>query len=205
MQKVDIILVSIWGVRLASHIGRRKIGKPEDFRYVKWRKDWGAWFPIRSYLQNFLFQGVLALIVSATTIVIANSATNTTNPIHWWQIAGILLWVFGFSFEAIGDWQLARFLKTNKTPGKIMSVGLWKYTRHPNYFGEVTQWWAIWIISLSLSNSLPAIVSPLLITFLIVFVSGVPMLEKKYKDNPTYQKYALKTSKLIPMIPKKGV
>ncbi len=202
VQYLDVLLVSIWGIRLAYHIGVRKIGEPEDWRYAKWRNEWGKYFIIRSYFQNFLFQALLATIVSASTIVIANNSAQV--GIKPWQYVAIAIWLFGFLFETIGDRQLSKFLKTKK-PGQIMTTGLWKYTRHPNYFGEVTQWWALWVLCLGYQYSLVAIISPLVITSLILFVSGIPMLEKKYMENPEFVKYAKRTSKFFPLKPKKEV
>ena len=202
-QLIDVSLVIIWGTRLAFHIGKRKIGKPEDWRYSKLRKDWGKWFLFRSLMQNFLFQAGLALIISLSTIVIAHSAIKTSSSIYWWHILAIGLWIFGFLFEVVGDWQLSRFLKTRTNNETIMSKGLWRYTRHPNYFGEVTQWWALWLLCIGYPYSFIAIVSPLLITYLILYVSGLPLLEKKYQDNHKYQEYALRTSSFVPMPSKK--
>jgi len=203
IQIIDVALVVLWGTRLALHIGKRKIGKPEDWRYSKWRKDWGKWFVFRSLAQNFLFQAVIALIISLSTIVIAHSVIKTSSSIYWWQVLAIGIWLFGFLFEVIGDWQLSRFLKTRTNNKTVLSKGLWRYTRHPNYFGEVTQWWALWLLCISYPYSFIAIASPILITYLILYVSGVPLLEKKSQNNPEYQKYALRTSRFVPLKPKK--
>jgi steroid 5-alpha reductase family enzyme len=194
-------LVIIWGFRLAMHIGNRRIGNPEDYRYAAWRKKWGKNFEIRSYFQNFLMQGGLALIISASTIVAA-FATKANGQLQPWQFIGVAIWLIGFSFETIGDWQLAKFIKSRKKSDAIMQSGLWRFTRHPNYFGEVTQWWGIWIIIFSLPYGWFALISPLTITALILFVSGVPMLERKYKKNPQFQAYAKRTSAFLPMPPK---
>jgi steroid 5-alpha reductase family enzyme len=203
VQIISAVLVSIWGLRLTWHIAKRKINKPEDFRYAKDRTKWNDSFAIKSYLKHYLFQAFLAVVIS-TSIIVAAYADSTYNTLSWWQWLGILVWLMGFAFESIGDWQLSRFLNSKKSKDTVMKTGLWKYTRHPNYFGEILQWWGLWLLVLGLPYSFWAIISPLAITFFIVFVSGVPLLEKKYKNDKKYQAYAKRTSILIPLPPKKG-
>ncbi len=119
-----------------------------------------------------------------------------------WVAAGVITWGLGFYFETVGDYQLAKFVTNPSNKGKIMDQGVWQYSRHPNYFGEVTQWWGLWLIlaaaNLPLEYKLLGLAGPLTITTLIMFVSGVPLLEKKYADNPAYQKYAKRTNKFFP-------
>ncbi len=194
-------LVLVWGTRLAWHIYRRNRGKTEDFRYAQWRTDWGKWFYLRSYLQVYLLQGFLLLLVIAPITVVASRAGQPA--LGWLDVVGLLVWLLGFYFEARGDRELKEFLAVPANKGKVMDQGLWAYTRHPNYFGEVTMWWGIWLISLTSPFGVWGVVGPLTITGLILFVSGVPMLEKKYKDNPAYQEYARKTSKFVPWWPKR--
>jgi steroid 5-alpha reductase family enzyme len=121
----------------------------------------------------------------------------------WLDAAGALLWVIGFLFEAVGDYQLARFKANPENKGKIMQSGLWKYTRHPNYFGESVMWWGIWIIALNVDYGWTAVVSPVVITLLLLKVSGVSLLEKHYSDNPKYRDYARRTNAFIPWFPGK--
>lgn len=194
---IVMILVTIWGVRLSLHIFPRLQKKNEDFRYAKWRKDWGKWVYVRSYFQIFMLQGLFMLIISASTMV----AVNGVETMYRYNYLGIALWAFGFYFEALGDYQLKRFIGNPKNKGKIMTSGLWKYTRHPNYFGEVTLWWGLWLVVIGVAYWPIAVISPVAISLLIYFVSGVPMLEKKYADNKDYKKYAAKTSKFFPMPP----
>lgn len=198
-QYVITILVVLWGLRLAIHIGTRNLGKGEDFRYKKWREDWGRWFLVRSYLQVFLLQGALMLLIALPVIIAAESIVTFT-PL---SVFGVVVWAFGFYFEAVGDWQLRQFIRHSENNGKIMQSGLWKYTRHPNYFGEVVQWWGVWLIIADSMFALLGIVGPATITFLILFVSGIPMLERKYADNPAFQEYARRTSVFLPLPPKK--
>ncbi len=189
-------LVSVWGLRLAWHIHTRNKGKTEDYRYLAWRKEWGKWFYIRSYFQVYILQGAfLFLIVSP--ILLINKTTGTSLGLL--DIVGVFVWLVGFYFEAVGDAQLARFMKDPANKGKLMQDGLWAYTRHPNYFGEVTQWWGLWLIALSVPYGFLGIIGPLTITFLILKVSGIPMLEKKMEENPNFAEYKRKTSVFIPL------
>lgn len=193
-------LVTAWGMRLSLHIYFRNKNKSEDFRYKAWREEWGTSFYGRSYLQVFLLQGLFLLIIISPVIHAAVAMPYAWNTFTW---IGLLCWMIGFCFQAVGDRQLAVFIRNKKTYGAIMQSGLWKYSRHPNYFGEIMMWWGIFIITIPYPNSLYFIAGPLTITLLLVFVSGVPMLEKKYKGNPAFEDYKKRTSVLIPLPPKK--
>lgn len=190
------VLVTVWGGRLAWHIHRRNRGKKEDYRYAQWRKDWGKWFVLRSYAQVYLLQGILLFCISLPVLFIARSSES---GLQAFDIVGCIVWAVGFYFESIGDSQLARFLKDPKNAGKLMQSGLWRYTRHPNYFGEVTQWWGIWLIALNVPYGWIGIIGPLTITILILKVSGIPMLEKKMKEHPDFAAYERSTSVFIPL------
>lgn len=194
------LLVTVWGLRLFYHIVKRNWGKPEDFRYAAWRKEWGKWLVPRAFLQIFMLQAFFMAVI-AYPVIAANTSMDA--PFSIWAVIGALAWAKGFYFEAVGDWQLKKFIKNPGNKGKIMKDGLWKYTRHPNYFGEATMWWGIFIIGIGSDSGMLGIISPLAITILLVFVSGVPMLEKKYADNEEFQAYKKITSKFIPWFPKK--
>jgi len=194
------ILVSIWGLRLAWHIYTRNKGKKEDSRYLLWRKEWGKWFYLRSYAQVYLLQGILLFLIILPVLLVNK---NAGQAFGFLDITGIAIWLIGFFFESVGDAQLAKFIKNPLNKGKIMQGGLWRYTRHPNYFGEVTQWWGIWLIVLSVPNGWFGIIGPVTITFLILFVSGVPLLEKKYTGRVDFEEYKKRTSIFIPLPPKK--
>ena len=194
------ILVSIWGLRLAWHIHTRNKGKAEDYRYLAWRKEWGEWFYIRTYFQVYLLQGLFLFLIVLPVLLINKSAGAQLGILDF---VGIVVWLVGFYFEAVGDAQLARFIKNPENKGKLMQSGLWAYTRHPNYFGEVTQWWGIWLVALSVPSGALAIISPITITFLILKVSGIPMLEKKMAEHPDFADYKRRVSVLIPLLPKK--
>ena len=193
-------LVLIWGMRLAIHIAIRNRGRGEDFRYAKWRKEWGRWFVLRSYFQVFMLQGVLLFFI-AFPIVFVNFSDRPDLTLV--DFLGFGVWCIGFVFEAVGDYQLKQFKKRPDNKGKIITTGLWKYTRHPNYFGEAAMWWGLFLISLSVENGWATIISPLLITFLLLRGSGVAMLEKKYAGNAEFEAYAKRTNAFFPWFPKK--
>lgn len=193
------LLVMIWGLRLAFHIYKRNRKKQEDYRYMQWRNDWGKWFLLRSYLQVYLLQGFFLFMIVFSVVFINKSSIST---ISFYDIFGFVVWLIGFFFEVVGDYQLAQFIKNPENKGRIMQTGLWKYTRHPNYFGEVTQWWGIFIIGLSLQYGFITIISPITITILILFISGIPLLEKKMLENSEFIEYKKRTSMFIPMFPR---
>ena len=194
------ILVSVWGLRLAWHIHRRNAGRTEDYRYAAWREAWGEWFCLRSYAQVYLLQGILLFVV-ALPVLLANRSIG--KPFGLLDFVGTLVWLFGFLLEVVGDSQLAKFIGDPANKGKLMRSGLWRYTRHPNYFGEVMQWWGIWLIALSVPNGWISVIGPLTITVLILKVSGIPMLERKMAENPEFAKYKLRTSAFFPLPPRK--
>lgn len=197
-----LILVSIWGLRLSIYLTWRNYGKGEDFRYKEFRKKYGEnryWWV--SFFQTFLLQGVLMWLISAPLLG-AQFEGADRNP-GLLDFAGILLWIIGFTFEAGGDFQLARFKSDPSNKGKVLDKGFWKYTRHPNYFGDSAVWWGYGLICLSAGSYLPVLGS-ILMTALIIKVSGVALLEKSLKDQkPQYREYIEKTSTFIPWRPKK--
>ena len=193
-------LVIIWGARLAVHIGKRNWGRGEDKRYAKWRRDWGKWFIPRSFVQIFMLQGMLLLIIAYPVILVNHSART---GLTWLDAAGAFIWIIGFLFEAVGDYQLARYKADPENKGQIMQSGLWKYTRHPNYFGESVMWWGVFLVALNADYGWTAIISPMVITILLLKVSGVSLLEKHYSDNPEYRDYARRTHAFIPWFPRK--
>lgn len=190
------MLVTVWGLRLAYHIWRRQRGKSEDPRYAAWRQTWRR-FRLRSYLQIYLLQGALLWVIALPILVIHSSSVS---PFGLLDTFGILVWLTGFAFESIADCQLQSFLTHHR--GEIMQQGLWRYSRHPNYFGEVLQWWGIFLIALSVPHGLWTIVSPLTITVLILFVSGIPMLERRYAGRVDFEDYKKRTSVFFPLPPK---
>jgi steroid 5-alpha reductase family enzyme len=194
------VLVSVWGLRLAWHIHARNRGKAEDYRYLAWRREWGRWFYPRSYAQVYLLQGALLFLISLPVLIINRNASGTFGLLDG---IGACVWLFGFFFESVGDAELARFVKDPANKGKLLQSGLWRYTRHPNYFGEVAQWWGIWLVALGVRGGWFAIIGPLTITLLILKVSGIPMLEKKLAENPNFTEYSRRTSVFFPWFPKR--
>ena len=193
-------LVTLWGMRLALHIFTRNRGKKEDHRYEDMKKAWKGNFYINSYLRVFLSQGFLMLLISIPVIFINSSDVQGIDLL---SIIGASVWLLGFFFESVGDYQLSQFIKDPKNKGHVMQSGLWRYTRHPNYFGEVTQWWGVWLIAASIPNGFITIIGPLVITLLIFKVSGIPLLEKKYAGRPEWEEYKKKTSMFFPLPSKK--
>ena len=194
------ILVSIWGLRLAIHIHARNKGKQEDYRYEAWRKEWGKWFYLRSYLQVYILQGALLFLIVLPVLFINK---NSGPGFVWSDYLGLIIWSVGFYFESVGDLQLANFIKNPQNKGKIIRTGLWAYSRHPNYFGEVTQWWGIFVLALSSPASYLSIIGPITISFLILKVSGIPLLEKKLAENPEFENYKKEVSVFFPLPPKR--
>lgn len=194
-------LVIIWGMRLTIHLGVRNIGKGEDYRYVLMRKKRGDSWWLLSYPFVFLFQMSLMLIISLPVVwVLASTEGRSIGPL---EIIACLLWAVGFVFESVGDYQLKRFKETRSGIEQILNTGLWKYTRHPNYFGDALQWWAFFLFALPLLNGWLTIISPIVMTLFLVKVSGVAMLEKGLqKTKPHYAEYIAKTPAFIPWFPR---
>lgn len=200
-QLVALTLVSLWGLRLSLHIYLRNRGKKEDYRYSAWRKAWGKWFYLRSYFQVYVFQGIMLFLIISPVLVIMRFGGPELGLL---DVFGVLVWWTGFFFESVGDMQLTRFLKDKKNKGKLMQSGLWKYTRHPNYFGEVLGWWGIFVIALSVPYGIYSVIGPLTITVLILKVSGIPLLEKKMKEHPDFKEYSRRVSVFFPLPQKKN-
>lgn len=201
-------LITIWGLRLSTRIYLRNKGKPEDFRYKNWRDTW-KWFKTRSFFQIYVLQGAIILGISFVAIFTNSHMSENVNILL--VVVGALVWLDGFLFESIGDYQLDQYIKKQAAikaagqtpPTTVMTTGLWSLTRHPNYFGEVAMWWGLFIITLSLSGGWMTIISPLIITYLLLKVSGIPMLEAKYKGNSEYEEYQRKTNAFFPWPSKK--
>lgn len=193
-------LVTLWGIRLALHIGLRNWGKPEDFRYAKWREENGTrWWWI-SYLKVFVLQGFLMWIISMPIITAQSSGFPAIlTPL---DLLGALVGLIGLLFEAVADLQLTFFKRDTSNKGKILTTGLWKYSRHPNYFGEAVVWWGIYIIALA-AGAWWTVFSPILMTWLLLRVSGVAMLERTMQSKPGYEEYMKKTSAFFPWFSKK--
>lgn len=199
------VMISLWGFRLSLYLYLRNWHKPEDFRYVAMRKDWkGPYEKVHAFFKVFMLQGLFAFLMSFTfTSSIALEGSLNVYIL----IVGIVLFSVGFFFESVGDHQMRQFKKDPSNKGLLMTKGLWKYTRHPNYFGEVAVWWGIFITALSVQATTLQIIllgiSPLTITYLLLYLSGIPMLEKKYEERDDFKHYKSKTSSFFPWFPKK--
>ena len=195
-----LTLVSVWGVRLGLHIGLRHRGRGEDFRYRRFREEWGDTIVWRSLLQIYLLQGAVVLVI-ATPILLAIAAPGGRLGVA--DGIGVLLFAAGFLFEAVSDWQLTVFKRQGENRGRLIRSGLWRFSRHPNYFGEALLWWGIFLIGLGAGSGWYGLVSPLVIAFLLLKVSGIPMLEAKYRDNPEFADYKARTSAFFPWFPRR--
>lgn len=198
---IALILIAIWALRLSFYIFKRNYMKPEDFRYKKWRNEWGRSFYIRSFFQIFMLQAFLQFIIVLPVIL---SYANKKPPNMIVFFAGAAVFLIGFAFEAAADKQLKDFKKDPGNKGRIIKSGLWKYSRHPNYFGEFVIWTGVFILSLGRGVGIIGVVSPLMMYLLLNYVSGVPLLEKKYAGNPEFEEYKKETSVFFPCFKVRG-
>lgn len=196
-------LVTAWGMRLSLYLTWRNWGKGEDSRYEAWRNKSASTFWLQSLFKVFVLQALFLWVISLSMQFAQMSAVP--ERLTLWDIFGALLWLIGFCFEAAGDAQLAAFKADPKNRGKVMNRGLWAYTRHPNYFGEALIWWGIFIIGLSTPNSWWTVISPIVITAVLLKMTGIPLSEALLVERrPGYAEYIQKTSAFIPWLPKKG-
>jgi len=200
-QNLLVALTSIWGLRLTGYLFWRNHGKGEDFRYVAMRRHWGPRFPLISLGTVFGLQGVLMFLVSLP-VQLGQAADEP--GLGWLAYAGVAVWVVGLFFEAVGDAQLARFKKDPANAGQVMDRGLWRYTRHPNYFGDACVWWGIALVAAETTVGRWGFVGAVVMTVLLRRVSGVTLLEKSLsKRRPGYADYVARTSAFVPRPPKR--
>ena len=195
------LLVSLWGLRLGVHLFLRNRRRPEDFRYRRWREQAGAPWWWQSYFKVFLLQGLLIWIIAFPLL----AAQSSPAPVGWTWIDSFAVgvWGIGFLFESIGDAQLSRFRSRPENRGRLLDRGLWRYTRHPNYFGDALQWWGLFGLAVAVQATW-TIFSPLLMTWLLLRVSGVAMLERTLAvDKPGYAHYIATTSAFFPRPPRR--
>jgi steroid 5-alpha reductase family enzyme len=194
-------LVAVWGMRLSIYLAWRNHGRGEDFRYQQFRKQYGEqryWWV--SFFQVFLLQGILMWLVSAP--LLGAQFCHPANELGLLDLLGVLAWSIGFIFETVGDKQLAAFKADPANKGRVLASGFWRYTRHPNYFGDAAVWWGYGLFCLASGSYVPVLGS-ILMTALIIKVSGVAMLEKTLTvTKPEYREYVEKTSSFIPWFPK---
>lgn len=198
---IVLVLVNIWGIRLMSHIFTRNKKITEDKRYTDIKSHFNPnWFNLRRYLQFYILQEILMLIIASPFIYLF-LFTNKINFGNWYFLIGVIIWLIGFAFEVIGDMQLKKFIHQKVKIKSIMDQGLFKFTRHPNYFGESLMWSGIFIISL-ITGQYYLIISPITITLLVRFISGVPLNEKNFENNKDFMEYKKRTNAFIPWFPR---
>jgi steroid 5-alpha reductase family enzyme len=195
-----VILTTLWGLRLTGYLAWRNIGKGEDHRYVAMRERHGRRFPLVSLVTVFGLQGVLMWAVSLPV----QAGQLGTAPIGWLDAVGVAIWGVGLFFETVGDFQLARFKADPANQGKVMDGGLWRYTRHPNYFGDFMVWWGIYLVAVA-GGAWWTVVGPLVMTALLVRYSGAGLLEKTItRRRPEYDEYIRRTSGFFPLPPRRA-
>ena len=197
-----LVLTSLWGLRLSMHLGLRNIGKGEDYRYAEFRKRYGEhrywWF---SFFQVFLLQGLLIWLISAPLLA---AQAYGAKALSWLDGLALTAWVIGFIFEAGGDYQLTGFKSNSANKGQVLRTGLWKYTRHPNYFGDAAVWWGFALFGVA-AGAWWSVASAALMNLLLLKVSGVALLERSLtKTKPEYQEYINQTPAFFPWIPKRN-
>jgi steroid 5-alpha reductase family enzyme len=196
------LLVTMWGLRLTLYLSWRNWGKGEDPRYGSWRQKSGDRFWLVSLLKVFLLQALFLWVISIGLQIGQLAAKPDT--LIWLDALGILVWTIGFLFESVGDWQLAKFKADPINKGRVMDRGLWSYTRHPNYFGEFLVWWGIYFITLSTPNSWWTVFSPVIVTAVLLKMTGIPLTEEGLvKNRPGYSEYIKRTSAFVPWLPAK--
>jgi len=201
-QWMILAMTMLWALRLALHIGRRNWAKSEDFRYRAMRQRWGHSVWWKGYTHIFLLQGGLMLIVGLPVIV---GTIESQASLNGFDLAGFFVWAVGLTFEGTADRQLRSFLRHEKSiDNPVMRHGLWAITRHPNYFGEALLWWGMALVAYNGSGAWWVFAGPLAITLLLRYVSGVPLLEARYKNDAAYQAYADTTPVFIPRLRRKG-
>lgn len=190
------VLTTMWGSRLASHLAVRNLGHPEDQRYAAMRRNNPDTFWWRSYLTIFLLQGAIMWVVSTPLQV---GIWHSVDDWNAWKVIGLIVWLVGFFFEAVGDWQLARFKRKPENKGKVLQSGLWRFTRHPNYFGDFLVWWGFYLICIATGHGIWTIVSPLAMSVLLIAISGVSLTEKvMLEKRPGYREYVEQTNRFFP-------
>jgi steroid 5-alpha reductase family enzyme len=194
-----LVLLGVWALRLFAHVGWRILSHgTEDVRYRNWREQWGRNWVWRSYLQVFVLQAFILFVILAPVL---HSISSPDAPLSWVAWTGVAVWLLGFGFELVADEQLRRFKVRPENKGRLMTTGLWSWSRHPNYFGETLQWWGIWLLVLDLPFGWATALSPVGITFLLLRVSGVPLLEATMMNRPGFEDYARNTPKFFPVPP----
>jgi steroid 5-alpha reductase family enzyme len=195
---IIFVLVSAWGLRLSGYLFLRNFGHDEDFRYREMRTRWGTSANKIAYFKIYWLQFILMLLVALPLFSVHNSTSNQLEALGF---LGIFIWAFGFCWESVSDFQKSRFKKNPKNRDKLCQEGLWNLSRHPNYFGESLVWWGIGLISIRKAEYW-GLIGPLFINYLLVKVSGVPLIEKRHRNHPDFPEYEKNTPRLLPRFSK---
>jgi len=193
-----LALPLVWGMRLATHIGRRSLRRPEDPRYAKLLAQARGNPDLYAVRMVYLLQGALAYLIAAP-ILVGGFESGAVGPLGW---LGLAVWTVGVFFEAVGDWQLERFRRDPANSGRIMAVGLWRYTRHPNYFGDACVWWGIFLVAADALSGVATIFAPVIMTLLLTKGSGARILEQHMQGRPGWDEYVERTSRFVPRPPR---
>lgn len=188
-------LIFLWAISRSIYLYLR-YQKRADPSFLKWQESWGRLHFLATFVWVVILQGTLMLVMSFPSVMVNQS--DTGYQLNQLDIIGLIIWLVGFSFQTVGDYQLYRFLKNPNNSEKIMDQGLWKYSRHPDFLGEIAMWWGIYMITLSCFDGFWTIIAPLTITILLRFVTGIPCAERIFKNNPDYEAYKKRTNMLIP-------
>ncbi len=189
-----LVLVAVWGMRLTVHIILRNWQRPEHWRHAQNRAAWGEWFPLRSFIVVFVGRSALLTVIALPALW---AVTFAGPHLTWLDNLGLLIWIVGYFFETIADNQLVRFMKVPSNHGRVLTTGLWGLSRHPNYFGELTMWWGIWVMALSVPGGWLTIIGPVLLTYWVLGRS-IPLVEGRMLEDAEYRAYARRTSELLP-------
>lgn len=199
-QIIVTTMICLWSIRLIAYVYTRYTGK--DPRFVSWK-----WEGFKALIINsfWVFGQIIMIAIMSNPVITINQYSNMPEALSlsFFDTIGIIIWILGYCYESISDYQLSQFMKNPKNKGHVMQSGLWHYSRHPNYFGESVMWWGIYCMSLSVPYAWMTILAPVTITFLLVYVTGIPLLENSMANNSEYQEYKQHTSKFIPWFVKK--
>ena len=193
-----LVLPTVWGLRLAAYTGKRSWGKPEDPRYKELLDKQPGNGDLYALTHIYLLQGVLAYLISAP-ILVGGFERADVGPLAW---VGVAVWAVGLFFESVGDAQMARFRADPGNKGKLIDTGLWRYTRHPNYFGDACIWWGIFLVAADALPGVATVFSPIVMTLLLTIGSGARILEKSMSKRDGWDEYAARTSMFFPLPPR---
>ena len=194
-------LVTLWGLRLAIHLFIRNAGHGEDARYQRWRAAGGPNWWLKTWYRIYLFQGLIMMIVAAPVIVV--NMPGAQPALGWLDGLGLLVWLCGFTFEVVSDQQLIVFKRNPDNSGKVLDTGLWRYSLHPNYFGDALQWWGIWLVVAGAPGGIYTFIGPALMTATFIFISNGVLERALTRSRPDYKAHIERTSRFFPLPPRR--